>query len=159
MCSVIKKQFRNSMNINFKSKKVEGLFLQLYIFLFTTLLIFPFILLLEKNGLYPFIIIECIFIVIILLLIVSILKLKISIQGNFLVVKIIFTVYKTDINKIYKVRKGETMWSGFNKFGTATNGLIIFTKHRNDLYITPENEELFLNQLQKINPKIILEKK
>jgi hypothetical protein len=51
------------------------------------------------------------------------------------------------------------MWSGFNKFGTATNGLIIFTKHRNDLYITPENEELFLNQLQKINPKIILEKK
>ena len=60
MCSVIKKQFRNSMNINFKSKKVEGLFLQLYIFLFTTLLIFPFILLLEKNGLYPFIIIESI---------------------------------------------------------------------------------------------------
>ena len=147
------------MNINFKSKKAEGLFLQLYIFLCTTLLLFPFLLLLEKNGLYPFIIIESIFVVIISFLIVSILKLKISIDGNFLIVKIIFIVYKTHIGKIYKVRKGETMWSGFNKFGTSTNGLIIFTKHRNDLYITPENEEFFLNELQKINLNIIFEKK
>jgi hypothetical protein len=50
------------------------------------------------------------------------------------------------------------MWSGFNKFGTSTNGLIIFTKHLNDLYITPEEEGLFIIELQKINPNIILEK-
>ena len=49
------------------------------------------------------------------------------------------------------------MWSGY-KFGTTTNGLIIFTKHLNDLYITPEDEELFISELQKINPNIILEK-
>lgn len=67
-------------------------------------------------------------------------------------------MYKTDISKIYKVRKGETMWSGINKFGTSTNGLIIFTKHLNDLYITPENEDLFITELQKINPDIIIEK-
>ena len=98
------------------------------------------------------------FLIIISIIVVSILQLKINIEGNFLLIKIIFTVYKTDINKIYKVRKGETMWSGFNKFGTATKGLIIFTKQLNDLYITPEDEELFLNELQKINPNIILEK-
>jgi hypothetical protein len=101
---------------------------------------------------------ESIFLIIVSILILSILKLKINIEGNFLLIKIIFTVYKTDINKIYKVRKGETMWSGVNKFGTSTNGIIIFTKHLNDLYITPENEELFLIELQKINPNIILEK-
>ena len=146
------------MIIDYKSKKINGIFKKIYIFLFLFMLLMPLLLLLTKNGLYPFIVMESIFILIISILIVSILKLKISIQGNFLVVKIIFTLYKTDINKIYKIRKGETMWSGFNKFGTSTNGLIIFTKHRNDLYITPENEELFLDELQKINPNIILEK-
>jgi hypothetical protein len=101
---------------------------------------------------------ESIFLIIVSILILSILKLKINIEENLLLIKIIFTVYKTDINKIYKVRIGEIMWSGINKFGTSTNGLIIFTKHLNDLYITPENEELFLIELQKINPNIILEK-
>ncbi|TDP58360.1 PH domain-containing protein [Flavobacterium dankookense] len=146
------------MIIDYKSKKINGIFKKIYIFLFLFMLLMPLPLLLTKNGLYPFIVMESIFTLIISILIVSILKLKISIQGNFLVVKIIFTLYKTDINKIYKIRKGETMWSGFNKFGTSTNGLIIFTKHRNDLYITPENEELFLDELKKNNPNIILEK-
>jgi hypothetical protein len=145
------------MVIDFKSKKIKGIFRQIYIVLFLFLVLTPFLLLTE-NNIYPFIVMESIFLIIVSILILSILKLKINIEGNFLLIKIIFTVYKTDINKIYKVRKGETMWSGVNKFGTSTNGLIIFTKHLNDLYITPENEELFLIELQKINPNIILEK-
>ena len=145
------------MIIDFKSKKIKGIFRQIYIVLFLFLVLTPFLLLTE-NNIYPFIVMESIFLIIVSILILSILKLKINIEGNFLLIKIIFTVYKTDINKIYKVRKGETMWSGVNKFGTSTNGLIIFTKHLNDLYITPENEELFLIELQKINPNIILEK-
>jgi hypothetical protein len=145
------------MVIDFKSKKIKGIFRQIYIVLFLFLVLTPFLLLTE-NNIYPFIVMESIFLIIVSILILSIIKLKINIEGNFLLIKIIFTVYKTDINKIYKVRKGETMWSGVNKFGTSTNGLIIFTKHLNDLYITPENEELFLIELQKINPNIILEK-
>ncbi|MFM7018024.1 PH domain-containing protein [Flavobacterium sp.] len=147
------------MNMEFQSKKLAGIFRLIYIFLFLFLLLMPVLMLLEKNGFYPFLVMESIFLIIIFILIVSILKLKIRIEGNFLLIKIIFTMYKTDINKIYKVRKGETMWSGFNKFGTTTNGLIIFTKHLNDLYITPDNEVLFLNELQKINPNIIIENK
>ncbi len=146
------------MVINFKSKKLDSTFRLIYIFLFLLLLLMPLLILFTKNGFYPFIVMESIFAIIISLLVVSILKLRINIEGNFLLIKIIFTVYKTDINKIYKVRKGETMWSGFNKFGTSTNGLIIFTKHLNDLYITPEEEALFITELQKINPNIILEK-
>ena len=147
------------MNMEFQSKKLAGIFRLIYIILFLFLLLMPLLMLFEKNGFYPFLVMESIFLIIIFILIVSILKLKIRIEGNFLLIKIIFTMYKTDINKIYKVRKGETMWSGFNKFGTTTNGLIIFTKHLNDLYITPDNEELFLNELQKINPNIIIENK
>jgi hypothetical protein len=145
--------------MEFQSKKLAGIFQLIYIFLVLFLLLMPVLMLLEKNGFYPFLVMESIFLIIIFILIVSILKLKIRIEGNFLLIKIIFTMYKTDINKIYKVRKGETMWSGFNKFGTTTNGLIIFTKHLNDLYITPDNEVLFLNELQKINPNIIIENK
>lgn len=147
------------MNMEFQSKKLAGIFRLIYIILFLFFLLMPLLMLFEKNGFYPFLVMESIFLIIIFILIVSILKLKIRIEGNFLLIKIIFTMYKTDINKIYKVRKGETMWSGFNKFGTTTNGLIIFTKHLNDLYITPYNEELFLNELQKINPNIIIENK
>jgi len=147
------------MNMEFQSKKLAGIFRLIYIILFLFLLLMPLLMLFDKNGFYPFLVMESIFLIIIFILIVSILKLKIRIEGNFLLIKIIFTMYKTDINKIYKVRKGETMWSGFNKFGTTTNGLIIFTKHLNDLYITPDNEELFLKELQKINPNIIIENK
>jgi hypothetical protein len=142
-----------------KSKKIDGIFLLMYIILFLFLLLTPLLLLFEKKrAVFPLIVMESIFLIIISILVISIVKLKIRIEGNFLLIKIIFTMYKTDISKIYKVRKGETMWSGINKFGTSTNGLIIFTKHLNDLYITPENEDLFITELQKINPYIIIEK-
>jgi hypothetical protein len=147
------------MITEFKSKKIDGIFLLMYIILFLFLLLTPLLLLFEKKrAVFPLIVMESIFLIIISILVISIVKLKIRIEGNFLLIKIIFTMYKTDISKIYKVRKGETMWSGINKFGTSTNGLIIFTKHLNDLYITPENEDLFITELQKINPDIIIEK-
>jgi hypothetical protein len=147
------------MITEFKSKKIDGIFLLMYIILFLFLLLTPILLLFEKKrAVFPLIVMESIFLIIISILVISIVKLKIRIEGNFLLIKIIFTMYKTDISKIYKVRKGETMWSGINKFGTSTNGLIIFTKHLNDLYITPENEDLFITELQKINPDIIIEK-
>jgi hypothetical protein len=147
------------MITEFKSKKIDGIFLLMYIILFLFLLLTPLLLLFKKNrAVFPLIVMESIFLIIISILVISIVKLKIRIEGNFLLIKIIFTMYKTDISKIYKVRKGETMWSGINKFGTSTNGLIIFTKHLNDLYITPENEDLFITELQKINLDIIIEK-
>lgn len=50
------------------------------------------------------------------------------------------------------------MWSGFHKYGTATKGLIVFTKFKDDLYITPADEELFLSTILEINPDIVFEK-
>ena len=80
------------------------------------------------------------------------------VEGNFLMVKNVFILYRADIHQITKIRKGETMWSGFHKYGTATKGLIVFTKFKDDLYITPADEELFLSTILEINPDIVFEK-
>jgi hypothetical protein len=85
-------------------------------------------------------------------------QLKIIIDGSFLKVHYFFQVYETDISKITKIRKGETMWSGFHKYGTATKGLIIFARYKNDLYITPEDEELFYQKILAVNPNVTVEK-
>ncbi|MBW8360522.1 MAG: PH domain-containing protein [Weeksellaceae bacterium] len=66
-------------------------------------------------------------------------------------------MYETDISKITKIRKGETMWSGFHKYGTATKGLIVFARYKDDLYISPENEELFYQKILEINPEVVIE--
>ena len=83
---------------------------------------------------------------------------KIIIENKELKVVNFFNWYKTDISQITKIRKGETMWSGFHKYGTATKGLIIFARYKNDLYITPENEELFYQKILEQNPDVIIEK-
>lgn len=82
---------------------------------------------------------------------------KVKICGEKLVVNVIFDIFKIEISKFTKVRIGETMWSGFHKYGTSTKGLIIFSKDRNDLYVTPENQDEFLEQLLKINSQILIE--
>ena len=84
--------------------------------------------------------------------------LKIIIENKVLTVHLFFDLYKTDLQNITKIRKGETMWSGFHKYGTCTKGLIVFSRFKNDLYITPENEELFYQKILEINPEVIIEK-
>lgn len=86
--------------------------------------------------------------------ITSFLFLRVFIKDHFLIVKVIFNVYKVDIKTITTINAGKTMWFGLHKYGTATKGLIISSKFKNDLYITPENESLFLQKLSDLNPNI-----
>ena len=80
--------------------------------------------------------------------------LKIIVRDEFLYVHLFYPIYKVDIRTINSVESGKTMWFGFHKYGTATKGLIISSKFKNDLYITPENESLFLQKLSDLNPNI-----
>ena len=80
--------------------------------------------------------------------------LKIIIRDEYLYVHLFYPIYKVDIKTINSVESGKTMWFGFHKYGTATKGLIISSKFKNDLYITPENESLFLQKLSELNPNI-----
>lgn len=80
--------------------------------------------------------------------------LKIIIKDEFLYVHLFYPIYKVDIRTITTITTGKTMWVGFHKHGTATKGLTISSKFKNDLYITPENESLFLQKLSEINPNI-----
>ena len=88
----------------------------------------------------------------------SFLLLKIIIIGDKMIVQHFFSLYKLDIKTITKIKKGETMWFGLHKHGTSRKGLIISSKFKNDLYITPQNEEVFFQKLLQINPNISIEK-
>jgi len=90
-------------------------------------------------------------------LLISFFFIKIRIDGEELVVNVFFDIFRVSIFKITKIRIGETMWSGFNKCGTSVGGLIIFSKYKNDLYITPENQDEFLRELLEINRHIVIE--
>jgi len=90
-------------------------------------------------------------------LLISFFFIKIRIDSEELVVNVIFDIFRVSIFKITKIRIGETMWSGFNKCGTSVGGLIIFSKYKNDLYITPKNQDEFLKELLEINSHIVID--
>lgn len=92
-----------------------------------------------------------------LIILINFFFIKIKIKDEELIVSVVYNVFRINIFKITKVRIGETMWSGFHKCGTATGGLIVFSKNKNDLYITPENQDEFLEELLKVNRHIIIE--
>jgi hypothetical protein len=141
------------MKYLFKSKKLDTTFKAMYIAIFVILIIMPIIIYIAEKEIVPFIILELLFGSILFILFLANYYLRIIIDGNYLIIKIIFVLFKADISKITKIRKGETMWSGFHRYGTTTKGLIIFTKYKDDLYITPENEEDFLKKNTRNKPK------
>ena len=146
------------MKYLFKSKKLDTTFKAMYIAIFVILIVMPIIIYIAEKEIVPFIILELLFGSILYIFFLANYYLRIIIDGNYLIIKIIFVLFRADISKITKIRKGETMWSGFHKYSTTAKGLIIFTKYKDDLYITPENEEDFLKKILEINPNIIIEK-
>lgn len=60
---------------------------------------------------------------------------------------------KIEINKIYEIIKDKTMWVGF-KPATARKGLIIKYDKYNELYISPNTNELFIEKILELNSEI-----
>lgn len=61
---------------------------------------------------------------------------------------------KIEINKIKEIVKGKTSWIG-TKPATARKGLIIkYGKFYDEVYISPETNNSFLQEVLKINPEI-----
>ena len=143
--------------IIFKTKKMDRTFFGISIFLYLFLIGIASYDFIKENDYQVFISIGIIIGFILLLQILTYYQLKIIIKDQILYVHLFFTLYKVEISKITKIRKGETMWSGFHKYGNSTKGLIIFSKSKEDLYITPENEELFCSKILEINQNVIIE--
>ncbi len=57
------------------------------------------------------------------------------------------------INRIDEVLKGKTMWAGI-KPATAQKGLIIKYDKYNEIYISPKTNELFIEELLRLNSEI-----
>lgn len=63
---------------------------------------------------------------------------------------------KVKIDKITRVDFGKTQWVGLRRYGLAQRGLIIYFNNYDDLYISPEHPEQFIEQLLSYNDKIIV---
>lgn len=142
----------------FRSKKMDSVFKGLYAGVFIILAGIGAISYLDDGDPMVLVVMGIVIGVVWGILISGVFKVKIIIEGDFLRIHYFFRVYETDIRDITKIRKGETMWSGFHKYGTGSKGLTVFSKFKNDLYIAPENEELFYRKILEINPHVVIEK-
>ncbi len=142
----------------FRTKKPDRTFMLMYIGFMLFLIAITFISYAESNDIWVLITFALVSAAISAFSFTSVYFLRIIIDEHHLLVHNVFVWFKGDIHHITKIRKGETMWSGFHKYGAATKGLIIFTRFKDDLYITPENEEEFVKKIMEINPEIVFEK-
>lgn len=60
---------------------------------------------------------------------------------------------KIEIEKIREIIKGKTLWAGL-KPAIARNGLIIKYDKYDEIYISPESNDMFVNKILEINPNI-----
>ena len=134
--------------------KIGKTFISLYLIMFLLIIVMTIFTYFLPNDSSMFYFMAGFSLVVLAFMASSFFFLKIIVRDEFLYVHLFYPIYKVDIRTINSVESGKTMWFGFHKYGTSTKGLIISSKFKNDLYITPENESLFLQKLSDLNPNI-----
>jgi hypothetical protein len=86
------------MKYLFKSKKLDTTFKAMYIAIFVILIIMPIIVYIAEKEIVPFIILELLFGSILFILFLANYYLRIIINGNYLIIKIIFVFSSILIN-------------------------------------------------------------
>ncbi|MGA9211418.1 PH domain-containing protein [Kaistella sp.] len=147
----------NTEKLVFKTKIGET-FLGLYSAMLLVILIMTLFVYNAAHDPSMFSFMAGIWIVALLFMVSTFFLLKIKIEDEFIKVDLFYPIYKVDIRTITTITSGKTMWVGLHKHGTATKGLIISSRFKNDLYITPEEQDLFLQKILEINPGIVVEK-
>jgi hypothetical protein len=82
---------------------------------------------------------------------------KYKIENNSIRYQFGFIRGSVSIEDIKMIQLGKTMWVG-RKVGIASKGMIITYNRFDEIYFTPKEQDLFLEELQKINPNIKIEK-
>jgi hypothetical protein len=82
---------------------------------------------------------------------------KYKIEDNSIRYQFGFIRGSVSIEDIKMIQLGKTMWVG-RKVGLASKGMIITYNRFDEIYFTPKEQDLFLEELQKINPNIKIEK-
>jgi len=80
-----------------------------------------------------------------------------KIEGNSIRYRFGFLKGNISIEDIKLVQLGKTMWVA-RKCDLASKGMIISYNRFDEIYFTPKEQDLFLEELQKINPNIKIEK-
>ena len=60
-----------------------------------------------------------------------------------------------EISKIREIAQGKTLYSGI-KPALATNGIIIRYEKYNEIYVAPENNDILIADLLKLNASIVV---
>lgn len=80
---------------------------------------------------------------------------KYSIDNSYFYYKAGLINGKIAIENIRKIEVGKTLWVGF-KPATARKGLIVHYNKYDEIYISPDSNENFINELLQYNPNIHL---
>jgi hypothetical protein len=78
------------------------------------------------------------------------------IDKKYLIYRSGFIHGKIPIGKIHKIIKGDTVYTGF-RIARARKGLRILYNRFDEIYISPENEETFIEELLRNNDSITVE--
>ncbi len=78
-----------------------------------------------------------------------------QIHGDKLIYRSGFIHGEIDINNIKEIVKGKTRWVGL-KPALATGGIIIKYNRFDDIYLAPKNNEELIEDLLKLNEKIVV---
>lgn len=76
-----------------------------------------------------------------------------EIKDNYLHYNMIYPKGRINISTITKIDANTTKWAGL-KAGTSLTGIIIYYNAFDELFISPENQDVFLKMLKEKNPGI-----
>ena len=142
---------KESIKFNSKKDKVFSIFFY-SIFLLLSIII---LVILKDNSINYKWISTTIILVVLFYLVWTWYGTEIEVNGIMLFIKSGPLSKKIPIISIHKIEIGKTMWVGY-KLGTSLNGIIIHYNKYDEIYITPENVNVFIKELKKVNHKIEL---
>jgi len=137
--------------MTFKTK-IDWVYKTVIAFVFIAWIISLFLNYNGKQFLLPIFTNSIFFALLIAFLIFSIKYTSFSLTEDKLICKTLFIKREIEYNRIRKIEKQTSIYSGV-KIATSFKGIVVYFDKYDDILISPENEELFMSE---INKKIVL---
>ena len=83
-------------------------------------------------------------------------QIKYEVSPEYVYYKVGFVSGKIKTSSISKIIKNKTLWVGF-KPANARNGIIITYNKYDEIYFSPESNDLFIEEVLKHNPTLVIQ--
>lgn len=91
--------------------------------------------------------------------ILTLLKTSYVFEESSLVLRMSFFRKRIPLDSITKVTIGNHVWFAGWKYALSTKGIVLSYTKYNEVLISPEKQEEFIEALKKINPQLVVEEK